>query len=194
MSPGHANRPLALGALEAYPVSVNEKAQDRFLTRRVDSTVEKGAVLVEFILVVPILVMLVFGIINFGIVFGQVLSLNNSARDAARFAVVRQIDNSPGRSCEDTLDRARAAATGPGLAPNQIGVTVWLGGTEVCSIAAKTSVVSGTPTQAPCEGSVSGKNDRLRVQTSFQSILAVPVPGAKSFNLTGNGYFRCEYS
>ena len=73
---------------------------------------ESGAVAVEFGLLVPVLVALVFGIINFGIVFGQNLALNNASRDAARFAVVRQIDGSTAdRSCYDTLDRARNASS-----------------------------------------------------------------------------------
>lgn len=51
---------------------------------------EGGAALVEFALVVPILLLVVFGIINFGFVFGQKLSLNQSVREGARLAVVDQ--------------------------------------------------------------------------------------------------------
>ena len=50
---------------------------------------DDGAAAVEFALVVPLLLALAFGIIDFGILFGQNLSLNNAARDAGRFSVVR---------------------------------------------------------------------------------------------------------
>ena len=48
----------------------------------------EGAQAVEFALVLPILLLLVLGIINFGYVFGQKLSLNQAVREGARMAVV----------------------------------------------------------------------------------------------------------
>jgi Flp pilus assembly protein TadG len=49
--------------------------------RRVD---ERGASAVEFALVVPLLLMLVFGIVDFGYMINRVSLVNNAARDAAR--------------------------------------------------------------------------------------------------------------
>ncbi len=45
---------------------------------------DRGAVAVEFALVFPILVILVFGIIDFGYLINRVSLVNNAARDAAR--------------------------------------------------------------------------------------------------------------
>ena len=45
---------------------------------------ERGAAAVEFALVLPILLTLVFGIVEFGWAFGQQVSLGNAAREAAR--------------------------------------------------------------------------------------------------------------
>ncbi|QZY28705.1 TadE/TadG family type IV pilus assembly protein [Nocardioides coralli] len=47
---------------------------------------DRGAAAVEFALVVPLLIMLVFGIIDFGYLINRVSVVNNAARDAARVA------------------------------------------------------------------------------------------------------------
>lgn len=47
---------------------------------------DRGAAAVEFALVVPLLIMLVFGIIDFGYLINRVSLVNNAARDAARVA------------------------------------------------------------------------------------------------------------
>ena len=44
-----------------------------------------GTAAVEFALVVPILLMLLLGIITFGIAYSQSVALNNTAREGARF-------------------------------------------------------------------------------------------------------------
>ncbi len=49
---------------------------------------ERGQALVEFAIVLPILLLLVCGIIDFGWLFYNQLALNNSCREGARFAVV----------------------------------------------------------------------------------------------------------
>lgn len=51
---------------------------------------DRGAVAVEFALVVPLLLLIVFGIVNFGIVFSQQLTLNNALREGARKAVINR--------------------------------------------------------------------------------------------------------
>ena len=56
--------------------------------RREAARGEDGASAVEFALVVPLLLMLFFGIISFGIILAQNMALNNGAREGARFGVV----------------------------------------------------------------------------------------------------------
>ncbi|MFN8050621.1 MAG: TadE/TadG family type IV pilus assembly protein [Acidimicrobiales bacterium] len=53
-------------------------------TSRVRS--ERGSVVVESALVLPIFLLLVFGTMEFGLAFRSYLTLSNSTRDAARFA------------------------------------------------------------------------------------------------------------
>jgi Flp pilus assembly protein TadG len=49
---------------------------------------EKGQAMVEFAVILPILLILIMGIIDFGWLFYNQLALNNSCREGARFAVV----------------------------------------------------------------------------------------------------------
>jgi len=148
--------------------------------------------------VVPLLLALAFGIIDFGILFGQNLSLNNAARDAGRFAVVRQIDGSPGRTCHAVLKRARESSVAIALNPTDVGVTVSRNGTTICSIPAGTALPATANSTAlqklPCAGSVGGTDDQLRVAATYSGRLVVPLWPGSSFSLTGNGYFKCEYS
>jgi Flp pilus assembly protein TadG len=161
------------------------------------ATRERGAVAVEFALVVPILFVLVFGIIGFGIVFGQSLALSNAARDAARFSVVKQVDNSSGRTCKATVERARSAAASIGMSPGDVGVAVTLNGDPLCGVTAGQPSGSATGpslNKGPCDQSTSGTKDQLQVVTTFKSELFVPIASSVSFDLSGKGYFRCEYS
>ena len=53
---------------------------------------QRGAAAVEFALVLPILLLLVMGIIEFGLIFNSQISLTNAAREGAR---VMAIHNDP---------------------------------------------------------------------------------------------------
>ena len=50
---------------------------------------DDGAAAVEFAIVVSLLVILIFGIIEYGIMFWQVQNLRSATREAARVAAVR---------------------------------------------------------------------------------------------------------
>jgi len=49
---------------------------------------EKGASAVEFALILPILIMLVFGIFQFGIAYNNYITITHAAREGARLAAV----------------------------------------------------------------------------------------------------------
>lgn len=53
-----------------------------------DNDTERGASLVEFAFLAPLLVLLVFGIIEFGWKFGQLNDVRHAVREGARYAAV----------------------------------------------------------------------------------------------------------
>ena len=89
-------------------------------------TGERGQSLAEFVLVLPIFLILVFAIIDFGMGFHAWLTVTNSAREGARFGAVRAAasggcdqDPSTGadnidcrvRETADSLDQAKLSVT-----------------------------------------------------------------------------------
>jgi Flp pilus assembly protein TadG len=60
---------------------------------------DKGAELIEFALVFPLLLLLMFGIIDFGLLFQRYETVTNAAREGARIAVL------PGYKNEDVTAR-----------------------------------------------------------------------------------------
>ena len=131
---------------------------------------------VEFALVVPILVVLFFGIVNFGIVLAHELSLSNSARQAARFAVV----DVEGRACGDIEAEARGASETIGMES----------GDPTYALTGATG-----PCERPCAGSTSTTD--LTVTLAYRSdfVVPMPIPGFPSgVDIEGEGVFRCEYN
>jgi Flp pilus assembly protein TadG len=56
--------------------------------RHISIREERGQAMTEFALVLPILALLIFGIIQFGIVFNNYLTVTDAARAGARSAIV----------------------------------------------------------------------------------------------------------
>lgn len=65
---------------------------------------EEGQGLVEFALVLPILLMLVCGIIDFGWLFYNQLSLQNACREGARYACVHSSDDDVATKVHDKVE------------------------------------------------------------------------------------------
>lgn len=155
--------------------------------RQVSRRDQRGAAAVEFALVAPILFSLVFGIIGFGFVFAQELSLGNGARQGARYGVVAS------RTCADIFSEARSGSQTINLDPSQIRIVVTRGTSESTAVAKCDSQTSATDSVKPCSGSSTG--DNLYVYANFKSTVSVPLlPISGQVPLQGKGVFRCEYS
>jgi Flp pilus assembly protein TadG len=67
---------------------------------------ERGATLVEMAIILPLLLMLVFGIIELGMAFRTYLSVNNATRDASRVAALA--GNDPDADCNTIVEAAKS--------------------------------------------------------------------------------------
>jgi len=56
---------------------------------------EKGASAVEFAIILPVLIMLVLGIVQFGVAYNKYISLTHAAREGARLAAVGAYEEDP---------------------------------------------------------------------------------------------------
>lgn len=64
---------------------------------------EDGQAMVEFALVLPVFLLILCGIIDFGWLFYNQLSLNNACREGARYAVVNTADGSGTQAIEEHI-------------------------------------------------------------------------------------------
>jgi Flp pilus assembly protein TadG len=81
---------------------------------------ERGAEAVEFALVVPVFLLLVFGIVDFGYMINRDTMINNASREGARLGAV-----DPVASDINTKVRQELATVEPlGTSPSKITVTV----------------------------------------------------------------------
>lgn len=130
---------------------------------------EDGASTVEFALVLPLLLMLLFGIFEFGRVYSQYQVYQGAAREGARFAAVRD---------------------GTGMGPTAPSVL-----TKVRDAAAPYSDnISAIRVTRQCTGSTVGQVVKVEWEQSY----TINIPLVPSWNRTGadgmkvRAAFRCE--
>lgn len=135
---------------------------------------EQGASAVEFALILPLLLLLVFGIIQFGVVFFEYQGLQASAREGARFA------SRPGATAADGEERIRSSTA--------FDATAW---TTSCPVTGEGQIcITWTPNEVqPCEGR-SGETVAVDVSVWFSDI--VPLVPWNGTDRTASGEFRCE--
>jgi len=92
--------------------------RERFSRHRRDG--RRGQSLVEFAMVIPIFLVVVMGIADFGLGLKTWISMTNSAREAARFAAVSCAAGTA--STSDVQQRAIDAASGLGLTTSEVTV------------------------------------------------------------------------
>ena len=136
---------------------------DRFHTPNGDR--EQGAVAVEFAFILPILVVLLFGIIQFGITFNRQQGIHAAAREGARLGSL------PGTTTAQIENRVDDALTGVPLA------------------SAPTIAVSPSAGR-PCSSGVG--SDTVTVTVRATTNLEVPLWGDINVDLQSTGEFRCE--
>jgi Flp pilus assembly protein TadG len=133
---------------------------------------ERGAAAVEFAIVAPLLFMLVFAVIQFGIAFMQVQTIRGAVREGGRAAAV-------GGTVDDAQTRVMIAATGtiPDSLKGSISVT--------------SSCVKGT-NQAGTDVAVAFPVGALNGGTGIQ--VEIPFIPTITLDPIVTAHFRCEVS
>ncbi len=87
-----------------------QRRNTRRCARRLDG--DPGAVLVEAVFIFPILLMLVFGMVTYGIALSQGNAIENAAREASRFGSTRPVPGNVKTWLDEVTNVAVAASTG----------------------------------------------------------------------------------
>lgn len=112
---------------------------------------DRGAALVEFAVLAPLLILLLVGVIEFGWLFAQMNEVRHVAQEGARWGAVSHpdIDGSGTKDWDDLAARACAAANLPG------GTTVVITGSE--------------------GGGAKGDTASITVTANVQSLTSIPL-------------------
>jgi Flp pilus assembly protein TadG len=136
---------------------------------RSGSVKEKGAVAVEFALVLPIFLVLVLGIVEFSRAYNIQVSLSEAARETARYTAIHYADT--GFSTATAQGVGVSAAPSVALAPGNINISYSGGGACAAGDSVVVTVTVATP-----------------YMTGFPSL----IPGMPaSLDISSKGVMRC---
>jgi hypothetical protein len=127
---------------------------------------ETGAAALEFALVLPLLVMLLFGIVEFAVAYNRVQGLHAAAREGARLAAL------PHATTSDVENRVLDALEGVLKVPSDADIRVSPGGVG-----------------RPCNLRT---GDTVIVEVEYPHTIEIPIWGTRAVTLLGRGEFRCE--
>lgn len=162
------------------------------------SRTDAGAAAVELALVLPILLLVAFGIVNFGILFSQQLTINNGVREGARRAVVA--DPSAPRTCDQIIASVRNQLSGVALDASKVQIKVSQDGwsdSNGCGSSFVTTSFGARGSQVPCINSYSAtsRSGSLVVEAQYVSDIPVSVPPfPTTLTLSSKAVYRCEFT
>lgn len=92
---------------------------------------ERGQTMVEFALVLPILLVLMLGIVQFGVAFNNYVTLTDAVRAGARKAAVSRNTSDPSGACRTAVLDAGANLDRTELESDLSCVSSWVQGSQV---------------------------------------------------------------
>jgi Flp pilus assembly protein TadG len=143
---------------------------------------ERGAAAVEFALLSPLLLILVFGIIDFGLAMNAQIIIGNAVREGARAAAL-------GASYDDTIAAAQKAESGVvGVVPTPTADCKLADGSN-CATVGATAWAKGTTNGAP-----SGATVTVSIMFVYKWITPIQmIPGlSSSLTFTRTSSMRVE--
>ncbi|CAH0193928.1 hypothetical protein SRABI83_01736 [Arthrobacter sp. Bi83] len=126
-----------------------------------DKSSERGAAAVEFAILLPLLVMLLMGIIEFGRAYNAQISLTSAARESVR---VMAISNNPTSAKAAAVNAA--GSLHPALRTTDVGITTTAASPALCAV---------------------GANATVTINYSLSTMTGIAGP----FSLTAKGVMQC---
>ena len=162
---------------------------------------ERGASAVEFAIIGSLLLMILFGTIQFGITFNRYQGLQSAAREGARLGSLQASTRA------DIIDRVRhsvsiiqsSAIASGSCAPGSL--TLDNGCVRVfakqspaagCPSSSCVEVLSGSTSQTPCGATYSGLDKSVVVQVHYRLGLDIPLWSSPQMTIAGAAEFKCE--
>jgi hypothetical protein len=161
---------------------------------------ERGAVAVEFALLLPLIVVFLFATIEFGLGLTKLEDYENAAREGARFAALHCPNSPTSPSCtpNDVWNVVRNASPDYVSNPNYTSVAptgACASGTSTVACAFKvcSGPIGGTQTCAPAAASLNcTPSDAVTVSWQQRFVFSVPFLSIAPRMRTITGVFRCE--
>lgn len=128
---------------------------------------EQGQALVEFALVLPLLIVLVMGILQFGIIYNRYITLTDAVRVGARNLSLQRSSTSTD-PCDPAINATVAAGSDISLIASHVSVTWASGSTSTCGSGSAGSYTGGSETE--------GDAGTVTATTPYTiSIMGIPV-------------------
>ena len=146
---------------------------------------ESGASLVEFALVLPVFALLLFGLIDFGLIFGSYITMRNGVEAGARNASVSDYALPSGASCSSTgLSGSKATATA-----NMVCDVV----ASIGSLQAVTSSGLVVGVTFPSGSSLVGQNVEVCAQGTMKSVTGITGFALNGKHMSSSSTVRLEH-
>ncbi|MDZ7676002.1 MAG: TadE family protein [Acidimicrobiales bacterium] len=145
---------------------------------------ERGAALVEFALILPLLCALLFGIVQFGLAYDRKQSVNSAAREGARLAGLEA------STFLEITDRARSTYDIAAASSEPPEVEVLDGDENSYGTRASGGGSSGVQTNMPCSETEGDEYVVVIVRSGYD--FTIPFYGPAPADITGRAEFRCE--
>ena len=142
------------------------------------SSIDKGVAAVEFALVLPLVLLLIFSLIDFGRIFFVQVSITSASREGARLS---SLYSAGIPTPQNVIDLVNAAA--PGAA----------------TLAQLSNSAELVVTQTACSTTVANENTTVQVSSNFKWLLPVGILNlvtpnstlANDFTISSTGVMRC---
>jgi Flp pilus assembly protein TadG len=150
---------------------------------------DRGAAAVEFALLFPLFLIVVFGIINFGFAFNQKINLTQAAREASRFGATLSLKASAANNT-GTVDTWLAKVRDVAVSAGGADLAASRPGRYVCvayvTAAQTKSLTVGTGGPAASQRCYNDNRTDDRVQVVLRSDTAIDLPLVPAPNVIGS--------